>query len=274
MPQFLRKIELAVDTGEETLVISDLHVEFDIEYDTSTTPARGTFDVRNLSPDSRRRITESGKRLRFRAGYEGADLSLFADGDISRVEHKVEPPDHVTTIHFAGNSLAQRRAVFVADYPGQPPVETPVANIVRDAIATFDGLKSGNLDAIPADVVETDFSKSGQTNQILKSLLHPLELRHYEQYGEINVTRYGEAVSSGLTISEDTGMIGSPEIREDRSLRVQMRLSSRLVLGDSTRIRSARTPVGGGEWKVVGIRHSGDNHAGDFQTIYDLRAMD
>ena len=85
--------------------------------------------------------------------------------------------------------------------------------------------------------------------------------------------RPGIAKGSVLTVSEQTGMIGTPGITED-GLRVRTLIDHRVELDGLVQVFS--TFYGSetvGLWKCVAIRHWGDSREGDAVTEMELRHL-
>lgn len=246
--------------------IEKLRINFSIEYRKAATPAEGHVEVYNLTRQSRTRIATAGGRFRIQAGHAGRTLYTIGDGDVRRVSHSVMPPDVVTRIYFGGNVEDRQNAVWVQAFPGS--VHT--RSIVEDAVSTYDRLVLGDISAIPADSRQTDFSASGQTDSELKDFLEPIGFYFYEDKGVVNVAALGEVASAASgTISESSGMIGSPEHTED-GVRVRTLLSGRYSLADTLRVHSTANPLGNTLYTVESIKHVGDNWGGGFETQYEL----
>ena len=273
---FHRSIELDVNIGENPFTVRDLRIAFSVRYDTSSFPASGNITIWNLAADTRRRMIEKGKggKVALRAGYRGEELSTLFSGDIRRVLHVATFPDHETTIAFGGNVDAQTQslsAVVNRTWEG----EVKVKDIARDMIETYPDVEVGDLSAIPDEATETNYTIFLPTTAALIDLLHQHGLQSHEENGQVSVINKNTgaaattAVKSGIVISEQTEMIGAPDVTEE-GITVRTILNSRLAIGDSVRVDSKLVPVGEGQWQIVSLAHSGDTHGDNWQTVYEM----
>ena len=273
--RYLRNIRVTI--GDD-VAIQELYQRFKIRKESTGTPAEGVIDIFNLSEDNETRIKERGKPIKLEAGYEGSGLEHVFSGTIRRVERKRIDLDRVTRVHVGGELSVQAegeeatpRAVFIKSYEGEVTVRT----IASDAIQTF-GLSVGSLEAIPEDAVEVDFKYNGDARIFLTQFLRPYGLHWYIENGEVKLSEYQKPVDdrpAGVTVSERTGMVGTPTITDD-GVRIHTLLDPRVSLGSTLHVESSL----GGElhnstWKVIELTHTGDNREGSFQTVIEGRPL-
>ena len=267
--RYLRSVAVSVGDGNTAIKITDLLISFRIRREASSTPAEGHVDIYNLTEIHEKRIKERGEKIRLEAGYAD-QLNLVFDGDVRRVERQRHELDRVTRIYVGGNVFAQTVSIFVRSYEG----EVSVRDIVRDGVETLE-LELGPIDLIPADAVETDFRYNGSTRVLLSQRLEPLGMEWYEDNGVVRFSRIGMTADDrpqGVTVSERTGMIGTPTITDD-GIRVATLLDSRLRIDTRLQVESEFIEPGE-QWKIVSVEHSGDNREGKFISIVEARPLD
>ena len=282
--RYLRGVRVTVGDAGEAVAIGDLFVRFRVRREATSTPAEGTIDIVNLNQSNETRIRERGRRVRLEAGYAG-ELETIFDGDVRRVERERVDLDRITRIHVGGYVERQTRSVFVRSYIG----EVSVRDIVRDGIDVLE-FDAGPLDLIPEDAIETDFSFTGPTRILLTHRLQPLGLEWYEDAGVVRISRILQTADDrpqGITISEQSGMIGSPTTTDD-GIRVRTLLDPRLTLDTRVRVESrvladaasgdavneAATETSSGQmYKVIEVEHSGDNREGSYESIIEARPV-
>ena len=255
--RYLRGVRVTVGDDEEALVVDNLLIRFRIRREATSTPAEGHVDIANLHPDNERRIHERGRRVRLEAGY-GDVLNLIFEGDVRRVERQREALDRITRVHVGGNVMRQTspKAVIVHTWEGVTPIRT----IVADAVAVM-GFDLGSLDLIPADAVETDFQYNDDARLLLTFRLKPLGIEWFEDDGVIRFSRIQKSaseVASAVTISEASGMIGTPTVTDD-GIRVITLLDNRIKLDSRVTVESSLLDDTTAQWKVIVVEHSGDN---------------
>ena len=228
---------------------------------------RMTFDLRaGVTPISRpslisvfnvtqRTVDRMTGNLWFNVGNE----TLYA-GSVSHLELK--PIDAVST--RADIELQDGNAISGISTLKGTKGRIPVRTLVSDIAAVIGVGMGASTAAISDDYTETDYSFSGSAKDALIELLSPRNLKHYIEFGLLQVERPDPLPP--LDVSERTGMIGIPT-RTDTGYDARVRLTSQHRLGASVTLR------GNGNYKVVRIRHRGDTYAGRWETELGLTAQ-
>ena len=96
---FDRKAVLRVgEEGGAGLEIDEqFRIAFDIEKTIGSASNKATFQVYNLSADSRDRIREENQIVEFEAGHEG-NIEQVYEGEVTQAFHQRDGPDRITTI--------------------------------------------------------------------------------------------------------------------------------------------------------------------------------
>ena len=250
--------QIIVDVAE--LTITDPRINFEIERQADETQTTGHVNVYNLSPEHEQRIIDRGEQITIQAGYPETLAQVF-DGQVERVTRAREHLAKITRIKLGDMVRSAKRAkglsgVTSRSYDG--PVT--VRQIVRD-LAMDLGLPIGPLDAIPEDATETDWVWSGPTGSALRVVLKGVKCTWYEQDGVLRVNRVGMTQSDAPTIavSPENGLIDAP-IRTDEGAEARMFLNPAVVIGSRIELKSVLIS---GSWKVIGLRHAGDNWTGE-----------
>ena len=284
--RFLRSVRVTIGDGDSALKVERLFIRFQLRREATATPVEGHVDVFNLNESNETRVREAGLRIQVDAGY-GDDLSRILDGSVRRVERVREGLDRVTRVHVGGKKGKGAKAgpAFMRAYEGDVTVRT----IVADGVAVL-GLELGSLDPIPEDEVETNYRYNGPARDMLTTLLYERGIEWYNDDGVARFSGPGKTLDDrpdGVTISERTGMLGTPTVTED-GIRVKSLLNAKLRLdtkfrvvsavldnaasGDATNQRAAE--VEGAFWKVVFVEHEGDNRGGGFMTLVEGRPIE
>lgn len=261
---FGRQIEVRV----AGFIISEPRISFELDRQIDNTQDKGSVTIYNLRPGHADRIHEREGRISVAAGYPGTVAIVF-EGLVQRVIQAREHLAHVTRIQLGDEVRRKGRlgGYFSRVYDG--PV--PVRQIAQDIIRAI-GLPAGPLDAIPPPATVSEWRWAGPADAALDLLLRRVGCTWYEFDGIIRINRPGEPQTDAPTIrvSARNGMIGIP-IETDEGAEVRMFLNPLVVLGCIVEIESRTL---GGRWKVVGLRHAGDNWQGPFETFCDLRLLD
>lgn len=273
--RFLREINVAVgDSAEDFIFVKDLFVKFSIHQEATSSPPKGNIEIYNLTSESETRIREKGKRVRLWAGYKGQDLHLFFDGSLRRVEREKRRQERITNIHIGGKDQknVQGKGITLSL---RGPIS--VRTVIQKVVEQMEPLELGSLDTIPANATyKFNLSFSGPSNAFLDNFLKPFKLEWYEENGTIKFSEIKKADPIGLsrgitTISEGTGMVGTPAITEN-GIKVRTLLDHRMKLGSVVRVKSIVL----GEkrldspYKVTIVEHYGDNWGGQFFTDMEM----
>ena len=251
------------------LTIKDLRIVVDIDRQMDRTQDKGRCDIYNLSPAHEQRIYERGGPITIQAGYPSTVAILF-EGEVQRVIRAREELSRITRISLGDQVRSRKRlgGVFLRSYDGQISIRQIVTDII-DAM----GMTAGPLDAIPSVATFENFYWGGDpAASALDAALRPVQCTWFEQDGVIRVNKIGgeqQTDARTIEVNPDTGLIDSP-IATDEGAEVRTFMNARITLGSIIDLESESLS---GRWKVVGVRHSGDNWSGSFESFCDLRAL-
>ena len=256
----LRVAGLTIDGG--------LRIYFEIERRTDSTQVKGGIDIYNLSKTHEERIYERGVAISLSAGYPQTQAIIF-EGVAQRVERVREGLSRITKIKIGDKAREPDTLSGVMTITLNGP-ET-VRNIAG-LIAKEIGLPLGPVDAIPEDAVMINYARSGSAERALTALLERVECTWFEADGLIRINRRKETQpdAPAFTLSPETGLVGSPSVTEEGA-ECRMFLNPLIAIGSAVTLES---DVLKGRWKVVSVRHTGDNWQGPFETAIDLRELD
>ena len=250
------------------LIVDHPRISFEVQRTADQTQTTGHVKLYNLADARAKRIQDRGGPIVIEAGYPETIATVF-DGQVERVQRARDGHAHVTDIKL-GDQVRQKDklgGVTTRSYDG--PV--PVRQIVMDLAADIK-LPLGPLDAIPADATETNWYWANQSVAGLNTVLRGVQCTWYEQDGVIRINTAGMKQSDAptLNISPRNGLIAVP-IETDEGAEIRTFLDPRIVLGAQINLESMTLS---GSWKVVSLRHYGDNwESNPFVSWADLRAL-
>lgn len=238
---------------------------------------QGTVALYNLSDDHERQIYERGSTVEVQAGYGpttsgfGPALDILLRATVQRVTRIRQGLARVTRIQIGDElrSISRLGGITSRSYDG----EQPVRQLVRDLAADI-GLPVGPLDAVPETAQLANYAASGPASVALYELLRRYKLTWYEDDGVLRINRPGAPQPDAATIDldSDNGLVGNPAAT-DEGAEITMLLDPRVFLGTIINL-SARALSG--QFKVVGVRHEGDNWSpgSNFLTVAECRPLD
>ena len=249
------------------LTIEGLRITVDVAKQMDPTQDKGKVSIYNLSDANEQRIYERGGPIKIQAGYPET-VSILFEGFVQRVVRAREDLARITHISLGDKVRGKETlgGVFLFSYAGQ----VSSRQIATDIIGAM-GLEAGPLDAIPAGATFENFYYPGVASLALEALLRPVNCHWFEEDGVIRINSASVTQADGRTVAVnvDTGLIDSP-ITTDEGAEVRVLLNPLIKLGSVLEIESESVK---GSWKVVGMRHYGDNWEGQFETFCDLRAL-
>ncbi len=238
---------------------SGLDFSFRVEKSLTKTQNSADVTVRNLSQDTRRFLQsqKNGVIVELRAGYaDEVPLPRIMLQQLRQVTSVREDADWRTELSTGDSDQAKGQPISFSLGPG-----TPFANAVKRVVGE---LKAGvgNVDAVvgktggsyPDGVVVHGFG-----DDELAQMLRANGYEHSWQDGSIQVLPIGGALNaSAVLLSEDTGMVGSPELGMNKNVstcKVRSLLNTDLVPGRVVRLRSANV---NGDYVVSKAVYVGD----------------
>ncbi len=273
---FNRTVELSVtqptETGffeysSTTTTIADLRVSFAIEKHLGKEPNTCEVHVFNLAERSRALFQTKPLHVRLAAGFDGNAQRLFA-GDLTWSQSKHTGVEWETTLQLGDGARAFRNARLSKSFKRGITARQAASELIKQfglpvPAAVRDAPELGAQYA--GGLVLTDAAHLELTR-----VLAPYGLTWSIQDGRIQVLRERDVRSDvPVEISQDTGMIGTPELAAPEkkgkppTLTVQTLLYPSLTPGGRIDVRARQIK---GIFKIQRLRHTGDSHGDEWQT--------
>lgn len=195
--------------GLNAITIDDLRMQFKITKELSKHPNDCTLTITNMTPEHRALMQKRPLQVRISAGYAGVSKLLFA-GDVTRCVSGQNGGDMETKIQLGDGVRAYREARVSKSYaPG-----TTIGKMVTDA--------AGAMNLSPPAIVAAGkeflqqvsggHSIIGTAQDEITKLLTKVNMGWSIQDGQLQILRATDTAKNLVrVISEDTGMIGSPQ---------------------------------------------------------------
>ena len=219
-------------------------IDFDFRVDRSIKSTQNTCDITiyNLNESNRKYLQQQagGVTVELRAGYaDDRDPPLLFLGQLREVRTVRNGADWQTEITSGDSDTEKKRPVAFSLGPG-----TGFENAVKKLAAEM-GAKVGNLGAAIRGGKFSDASKQftegmtafGTGDEEMRKLLGAAGFEHSWQNGELQVLPRGGALSlSAVTLAEDSGLVGSPELGEEGSMKARSLLNAEIFPGRVVRV--------------------------------------
>lgn len=258
-----------------------MRVAFEIERSMRARPNAAKVRIWNLTREHQAQI--EGARVAqviVEAGYEDdRGLAQIFRGELFRargnhqqsIRSAREGTDVVTYIEARDGGVAYGTARVAHSF--DPGVR--IATVLRTCADAL-GVGVGNIDDV-ADVAELEAGGdtypeglvlSGQASNELTRLLRGLDLRWSIQFGAIQITRRGEALSAqAVRLAPDSGLVGTPAVGNRGRITVRALLTPQLWPGRPVVLESDKVR---GRYICRSVTFSGDSHGNDWLAECEL----
>lgn len=254
--------------GTNALVIERLRADFQAEKHLGKEPNTCRISVTNLAETTRVALQGKPLYVRLEAGYEGQVQRLF-EGDLRWSQSVREGADWVTSLELGDGERAYRHArVPPRSYRAGVDVRTALTETARAMGLTLPAEAAGLREL--SKQFTGGLTLSGVAADEMQRLLAPFGLVWSVQDGRLQIlSASGTRADEALVISQDTGLIGSPEYGAPANAKDKPVLSLRTLLYPSVtpggkilvQARAVR-----GVFKVQRVTHVGDTHGGAWDT--------
>ena len=255
------------------LELTDMRVAFKIEKQLEKEPNTSQIIVSNLSQNTRAELQKKPLHVRLEVGYDGERELLFT-GDVRYTASKRENTEWNTEIHLGDGERAFRHARVNRSYNGGLKRSQAIKEIAREMNLPL----AQNIDALIGDSeFVSGVTLSGPANRELTRVLQPLKLNWSIQDGRLQILGKNQHSNrQAIVVSQDTGMIGSPEFGapenkgEKPLLTVSMLLYPGLTPGGRIQVESRHV---NGLFKIQKVTHSGDTHGEEWKSEIEAKEI-
>lgn len=270
---FGRKWRWTVDT----ITSDDVDMSFKIERSLSqSSHNKCALKLYNLKQDNRTAIhAAAGRMVRIEAGYTDATWILF-QGDVRRADSVIDPPAtwHTDVTAGDGQFSIQTARVSFSLGPG-----STLQNAIQQ-LASAMGVGTGNaaqafqsatLDQLTTASFQEGAVFHGPAVGHLNALARTAGLSWSIQDGVLQfIPRGGFLQRAAVLVSQDTGMVGSPELGRHNLVKVKSLLQPELVPGQRIQLQSAQH---NGVFRIEKAEYEGDTMAQPWYVTMETRAV-
>ncbi len=249
--------------------ITDLRIQFKVEKSLTRDPNSAEITITNLNKNSRTEFAQKPLIVTLYAGHDD-NLKRIYSGDLRYGSSELKPPDWETKMQLGSGDRAYRFARISKSYTKG----TNVLTAVRDVAKSMGLTAPNNIDSQLVSQFSAGEVLIGPSRDALTRLLSPFGYYWSIQDDHLLVLRDGDiAPGQALLISQDTGMIGSPEASAPErpgtkkgnrpTVKVKILLYPGINPGQLIKIESKAIT---GTFKVSKVSHTGDTHGDDWFT--------
>lgn len=253
--------------------IDKLRVKFNVEHDLAKHPNRCDIEITNLAPRSRAAMETRPLAVEFAAGHQDVNKILIT-GDVIYAMSEQDGTEWVTTLQIGDNARAFAGARVRKTYSKGTSIKSMLRDVARSLGQTLPTNieQSVELDAkIGASAVV-----QGAAHAELTRLLAPYGYDWSFQNGRLQALRFDETRNDVLPVSEQTGMIGTPDFGQSTKVGKPPTMTIEHLLYPEVRpggLIELKSRTRSGLFKVVKVRHTGDTDGDDWFTNFEVKPV-
>lgn len=240
-PQGVWGSTATIKSGNVTIKSSELDLEFDIPFDDNLEANEGEIIVYNLSNNTIKQL-KSNAKISITAGYEG-DTGVIFSGYIRKSKTAREGADKITTIKVI-DDIGEKKALELSKNSG-----VKASTILKELLEKT-GLPIAKFKVKRDWTYDSDVSIDETLEAAIKKYSEVCGVSTFTRNGNIYCCALSDLDKDTMfSVTEDTGMIGSPTPFEEESqsedykdtlkgYEVTMLLQHRMAAGAVVRMKS------------------------------------
>ncbi len=273
--QFNRKYELFLIGSDNTKVITELRINFEITKSMRSYPNLAKIDLYNPNDETIALITDGDPLIVLKAGYDG-NVALIFRGKLRNFFPTRISTDRIITMYAGDGQREWEQTTINKTYSNNLNVKSLITEVINTFLETGE-LSIGtiqDLDGLAGNKL-LGVTLSGSSKDVMDKLADDYDLVWSIQDGEIVVMQDDKPIAfdEAILVSQETGMVNSPtltEIGADVTTLLNPRLlpnvafkiesqSSVIAIG-GLQFRALRRTTAEGVYRAFEVVFSGDTH--------------
>jgi hypothetical protein len=266
---WIRRAEIIVDG--QGFNMSDFDMSFAIKFTPMETPNDAEIEINNLTESTVAAHFQIGRSVIINAGYDGDIGTLFVGfiTDVSNTKDDGTKTTHVLALD--ATEAYMRRYVSKSYREGVYALE-----IIQDLLRQTD-LTVGEISLAESVQYPRGRMVTGKLRDVLAEIVNDCGTSLRITNGIIQIRDVGAGVETGVVLSPQTGLIGSPERKyeKDRESGMQPDYKAKCLLRHNITALSAvrlESIACNADFVVLSGKHTGSNRD-DFQTEMELKLL-
>lgn len=279
-----RKIKVTV--GKMTFNSDDLEIRFENPFDDDPKPNQTVIEIYNLSKSTLSHM-KKGDYVTLQAGYD-KDVGVIANGKASKILTSKDGVDKITKIYMLeGDDFTRVKVTPKTADPAEKYTKgknkgkskkqamkisfkkgTTGLTIIKRLIDVL-GIKLGApIKLVKNKVYKKGYTVTGLILNNLEEVVRDCGSVMYHRRGKLIIRPLKEGTDERFLLSEDTGLIGSPEPFDDdgiKGFKVKCLLQHRITTASIIQIKSK---TANGKYRVRKGKHVADTD--DYYTEFEV----
>ncbi|WP_066722812.1 MULTISPECIES: hypothetical protein [Hyphomicrobiales] len=283
--QWIREFGLSIDTGSETIDVSQLRGRFRVRLAVVQSPNSAEILVTNLSEATAQKIRKEGQKVSLTVGYQGGPSIAFTGNIIQKRVGRENPVDTYLAIVAQDGDIAYNFATVSKTLAAGSTFKDQV-DVVLEAMKPH-GVTKGYISDLGAKKMPRARTLFGMARDAMRDIAISAGANWTIQDGKLDVVKFGETKPGDvIVLNSQTGMIGRP-VQTFEGVIARMLINPRvkpnaLIKIDEASIDAAAFTPGipgalgnsnlakgiaaDGLYKIVVVEHHGDTHGNAWYT--------
>jgi hypothetical protein len=275
MNKFGKTFRLTIQSNDkpnEAIVIEPpFTVEFDVNRDMGAQANTGDFKVYNLGSQTKKRIFQDlfslsvDRKVIFEAGYNGKLTTIFF-GTLKKAYSSRVGTEIITELNCWDEGFGAFTTAFINKTYSAGWTQKDIIKAQMQSMTSANGLQMGEVGEFDTTQQPRGISLIGQGFAVLNKTTDGMV---FIDNNKINALQNHEVIDSLVpVIDSSSGLLGTPK-RQDAKLTVECIFEPGIIVGQVIEIDSDVQDEFNGQYKVIGLHHSGimsETVAGDCRT--------
>lgn len=265
-------IEPRTASGENQPMLA---IDFKVTSSDADDLNKAKLTIWNLSETNRAKLQVKDTEVTIEAGYVDQLVQIFK-GDIDAATNERDSVNWITSVEMSDGGAALKSSRINQSFPGGQSV----GQMLKKAVEST-GLGLGNLkEKVTANGARSvlkefvsGFVLSGKSDEVIDELASSMGLKSSVQGKQFMFLAKGEALPGPAVklnaTSTGSGLIGSPQIGEEGTIKARCLLNGRIAPGRLVELESV---IVSGSFIVKKVKHSGQTWGNDWTTEMEMVA--
>ncbi|HED4470634.1 TPA: hypothetical protein R4342_001661 [Pasteurella multocida] len=258
MEQFGRQWKVELSNDNETLIIEQLRVSFEIDKTINEKPNPAKISIWNLNRTHiNQALSQSFKKLTLLVGYH--ELRTIYSGDINKIKVRRDGLDFILDIECSDGFKAYTESRVSSTLKKGATDE----QIIKEIQKTMPQVNESTVDIPNKRQLPRGRVMNGDSREVLNRIARNNNADWSIQDGSLVFLPKDKVLNDDvILLSQETGMLGMPEQTDD-GLELSCLLNPALQIGGLVNVKSILEYFNG-EYKVIKLSHNGDGLGGDW----------
>ena len=283
--QWIREFGLSIDTGSETIDVSQLRGRFRVRLAVVQSPNSAEILVTNLSEATAQKIRKEGQKVSLTVGYQGGPSIAFTGNIIQKRVGRENPVDTYLAIVAQDGDIAYNFATVSKTLAAGSTFKDQV-DVVLEAMKPH-GVTKGYISDLGSKKMPRARTLFGMARDAMRDIAISAGANWTIQDGKLDVVKFGETKPGDvIVLNSQTGMIGRPVqtfegVIARMLINPRVKPNAKIKIDEASIDAAAFTPgipgalgnsnlakgiAADGLYKIVVVEHHGDTHGNPWYT--------